>query len=171
LYYRLTEKEQFFMQAQDYSFLLFLLAKIRPEMWDFASATGSVLSKGTQDVLAGQIIKSVSDSVCDQELKKELYEIGRSLYTSGKVAMSYDEDNFCSTHYLYPVLPAYNDGSSLPHTQSLPGAPDAFEYGYTQPLPAKRLGILLYMVAGSIAERSTAHRLTKTAAILMKEHN
>jgi hypothetical protein len=159
------------MQVQDYSFLLFLLAKIRPEMWDFAAATGSVLSKGTQDVLAGQIIKSVSDSVGDEELKRELHDIGKSLYASGKMAMNYEDDNFCGTHYLYPVLPAYNDGSSLTPAQSLPGRPATFDSGYTQPLPTKRLGILLYMVAGSIAERKTANRLTRISTILMKELN
>ena len=81
---------------------ILLLAKKHPQAYDGIYPHGPKYSIGAIDVLASQILKSISQSVANPQTGKALGGLAKQLYSGGTSAMSYDDDNFCGTPYPFP---------------------------------------------------------------------
>lgn len=85
-----------------YSPFVLLLAKKHPQAYDAIYPHGPKFSIGAIDVLASQILKSISQSLANRQTGKALGGLAKQLYSGGVSVMSYDDDNFCGTPYPLP---------------------------------------------------------------------
>lgn len=88
------------------SFLEYV-ARLNPAIYDAIHPQGPVLSKGTRNVMASMVIKSIAKKVNDSNAVKELQWVGRSLFENGAQSMSYDDDDWCGTPYPHRFGPHY----------------------------------------------------------------
>jgi maltose-binding protein MalE len=138
-------------------FQLYLYAKIKPEMWDAVVPMGPKYSKGTLDVIAAQIIKTVAGLINSKPIRAELNDFGTKLFSSGLSAMSYDGDDWPCGNGLIPK----------PHFITT-GLLDAVN-PQPQPPTSNYYGSILSLVAETISNKEIAAGLAKLSARLGTE--
>ncbi len=137
------------------TFSFFLYAKLDPSIWD-AIPQVPKYSRGTLNIIASQILKTIASSIKDESLKAELNKLGSAIYNTGAQAMDYDDDRWICGNNIIPF--------PFPHFGSSEFVFDPSELELNpQPLPPrwKYYSALISIVADSIEDRNIASALTE----------
>ncbi|MGZ3764181.1 MAG: hypothetical protein ACXVA2_05935 [Mucilaginibacter sp.] len=134
---------------------LYLYARIKPEIWDAVVPMGPKYSEGTLNVVAAQVIKTISHHTREAGLKDELNEIGEKLFSSGSSQMSYSEDDWRCGNVPLPI-PHFGFAGVFSIADEVELNP--------QPLPPRYFGAILSLVAESVSDTRIAATLKGIAA-------
>lgn len=145
--------------------LLAMIARHNPVIWEILHPHVPNISEATRQVMAAMVIKTVARGVEDRKISASLQEIGKTLFTNGTNAMSYDDDDWCGTPW--------------PHHFPIP-VPDPDPWLWIlrsdiaalnpQPLPPQQnyLGALLVTVADAVSDHGIAENLRGIGTSLLK---
>jgi hypothetical protein len=87
------------MNARSTSRFLYILAKLRPEMWDAIIPHGPKVSNASREYMIAMAIKGFESELDPRAHNGRLAELQKTLVThaSERFAADYDDDNWCAT--------------------------------------------------------------------------
>jgi hypothetical protein len=145
------------------TFSLFLYAKLNPSIWDVIPQVPKY-SRGTLNIIASQILKTIASSIKQQGLKEELIKCGLAIYNAGVMTMDFNDDDWKCGNNIIPF--------PIPHFGSSEFIFDPSESELNpQPLPPrlKYYSALLNIVADTIDDASITSSLKELSNKLSSE--
>jgi len=152
------------MNARSTSRFLYIIAKLKPAIWDSIHPHGPRVSIASREYLIAMAIKGFASELNQRSLSTKLAAVQKTLvqFAGQRIATDYDDDNWCGTGRPPIPVPGPNPfGFSLDEVMLNP-----------QPLPPKELqreiGGYLLMLSEATSHEGAAKDLGSIAGSLMR---